>query len=49
VRAQRGRGAATTTPARARALWSARDKSHFSLPALTAMFLQKFELKWTNS
>jgi hypothetical protein len=34
--------------ATARALWSAKDKIHFSLPALTVMFLQKFELKWTN-
>jgi hypothetical protein len=37
------RGTATVTPAR-RAPWSARVKTHFSLPALTVIFLQKFEL-----
>jgi hypothetical protein len=44
VRAQRGHGAVTTTPARARSLWRARVKICFSLPALTGIFLQKFEL-----
>jgi hypothetical protein len=48
VQAQRGQGAATAVPARARALWSARVKIRFSLPALTVIFLQKFELKWTK-
>jgi hypothetical protein len=44
MQAQRGHGAATATPTRARALWSARVKFCFSLPTLIGIFLQKFEL-----
>jgi hypothetical protein len=42
------RGAATTTPARARALWSTRVPTQFSLTLFRRVFLKIFELKWTN-
>jgi hypothetical protein len=42
-------GAATATPARARALWSARVPTQLSLTLFRRGFLKIFELKWTNT
>jgi hypothetical protein len=42
------RGAATVTPARACALWSARVPTQLGLALFRRVFLKIFELKWTN-